>query len=132
VLVAGAGRSLLGVAARQADIVAIGLSGAGEDALAERAALVREQAGDRVADVELSLNIWAAGETTVPPWMAGAFGLDLSTAVDNQVVTVLNGSPDEIADVLVRRREQYGVSYITVNSLAKDGFVPVIERLAGR
>ncbi|HEX5401339.1 MAG TPA: TIGR03621 family F420-dependent LLM class oxidoreductase [Pseudonocardiaceae bacterium] len=133
VMVAGAGTQLLGVAARQADIIALGVGGsAGEDAVAEKVNLVREQAGDRFDDVELSLNIWAAGESAVPAWMAGAFGLDLSTAVDNRVVAVLNGTPDEIADVLLRRRDELGVSYITVNSLAMEGFAPVIERLAGK
>jgi probable F420-dependent oxidoreductase len=133
VLVAGAGRSLLGVAARQADIVAFGLGGAaGEDALGEKVALVRAEAGDRFDDLELSLNIWAAGDSTLPPWLASAFGLNLETAVDNQVLAVLNGSPAEIAEVLLRRRDQFGVSYITVNSLALDGFAPVIELLADR
>jgi hypothetical protein len=64
--------------------------------------------------------------------MAGAFGLDLSTAVDNKVIAVLNGTPAEIADVLTRRRDQFGVSYITVNGFAMEGFAPVIERLAGK
>ncbi|HEX5118898.1 MAG TPA: TIGR03621 family F420-dependent LLM class oxidoreductase [Pseudonocardiaceae bacterium] len=133
VLVAGAGRSLLSVAARHADMVAFGLAGdAGEAALAEKVALVRSEAGDRFDDLELSLNIWAAGDSTLPPWLSSSFGLSLDTAVDNQVLAVLNGSPTEIADVLVRRRDQFGVSYITVNSLALDGFAPVIELLAGR
>lgn len=133
VLVAGAGRSLLGVAARQADIVAFGLAGdAGEAALAEKVALVRDVAGDRFDDLELSVNIWAAGGSTIPPWLSSAFGLDLSTASDNQNLAVLNGSPAEIADVLTRRRDQFGVSYVTVNSLAMDGFAPVIELLADR
>lgn len=133
VMVAGAGKLLLGVAARQADIVALGLGGsAGEDELAEKIGIVREQAGDRFDDLELSVNVWAAGDSTVPAWMAGAFGLDLSTAVDNKAIAVLNGSPAEIADVLTRRRDQFGVSYVTVNSLAMEGFAPVIERLAGK
>jgi probable F420-dependent oxidoreductase len=133
VLVAGNGRGLLGVAARKADVVALGMGGsAGERELAEKVAVVRERAGDRIDDLELSLNIWGAGESTVPPALAGAFGLDLSQAKDNNAVAVLNGSPREIADVLLRRRDEFGVSYITVNSLAMTGFAPVVELLAGR
>jgi hypothetical protein len=47
-------------------------------------------------------------------------------------VAVLNGTPAEIADVLLRRRDQFGVSYITVNGFAMEAFAPVIEVLAGR
>ncbi len=133
VMVAGSGRSLLGVAARQADIVALGVAGgAGETELAEKIAIVREQAGDRFDDLELSVNVFAAGDSTVPPWMAGAFGLDLSQAVDNKLIAALNGSPAEMADVLLRRRDQFGVSYITVNGMAMTAFAPVIELLSGR
>jgi probable F420-dependent oxidoreductase len=133
VLVAGAGRSLLGVAARQADIVAFGLAGnAGEDALAEKVALVRAEAGDRFDDLELSVNVWSAAGSSVPPWMAGAFGLDPAQAVDNKLVAALNGSPAEIADVLLRRRDQLGVSYLTINGLAMEAFAPVIELLKGK
>jgi probable F420-dependent oxidoreductase len=133
IMIAGNGPSLLGLAAREADIVAFGVPGsAGEDVLAEKIGIVREQAGDRFDDLELSINLWAAGDSTVPAWMAGAFGLDVSLATDNKVVAVLNGTPAEMADVLLRRRDQLGVSYITVNGLAMEGFAPVIERLAGR
>jgi probable F420-dependent oxidoreductase len=133
IMIAGGGNKLLGVAARQADIVAIGAGGnTGEDDIANRVAVVREQAADRFDDLELSVNIWKAGDSVVPPWMGRAFGLDVSTAVDNQAVAVLNGSPDEIADVLLRRRDQLGISYITVNQIAMQAFAPVIERLAGK
>lgn len=133
IMVAGAGPSLLRLAAREADIIALGISGdAGDDQLAEKVAIVRAQAGDRFDDIELSVNIWGAGESTVPDWVAGAFGLDLSKAKDNNAVAVLNGSPAEIADVLLRRRDQFGVSYLTVNNLAMEAFAPVIELLSGR
>jgi probable F420-dependent oxidoreductase len=133
IMIAGAGPSLLGVAARQADIVAIGAAGnAGEEDIADRITVVREQAGDRFDDLELSINIWQAGDSVVPPWMARTFGLDTGAATDNQVVAVLNGSPDEIADVLLRRRDQLGLSYLTVNRIAMEAFAPVIERLAGK
>lgn len=133
IMVAGNGRGLLGVAARQADIVALGMGGsAGERELGEKVAVVREQAGDRFAELELSVNIWGAGESAIPPALAGAFGLDLSQAKDNNAVAVLNGSPREIADVLLRRRDTFHVSYITVNSMVMTGFAPVIELLSGR
>lgn len=133
VMIAGAGAKLLGVAARQADIVAIGASGgAGEEVFADRVRMLREQAGERFDHLELSYNVWQTGDAQVPPWMAGAFGLDLSNATDNRVMGVLNGSPAEAADVLLRRRDELGISYITVNSITRTQFVPILERLHGR
>jgi probable F420-dependent oxidoreductase len=133
VMVAAAGRSLLGVAAREADIIAFGTAGdAGEDALAEKVAIVRDAAGDRFADLELSVNIWSAVGSSIPPWMGQAFGLDVEKATDNRALSVLNGTAQDAADVLLRRRDAFGVSYITVNSLAAEAFVPVLELLSGR
>lgn len=133
IMVAGAGDRLLGTAARLAEIVAVGLAGsAGEAELADRVAWVREQAGERFDDVELSVNVWSACGSAVPEWMGAAFGLNAADAVDNRDVAVLNGTPDEVADVLLRRRDQFGVSYVTVNSLAMESFAPVIERLSGK
>lgn len=133
IMVAGAGPSLLGVATRQADIVSVGASAnAGEDAFADRIAVIREKAVDRIDDIELSVNVWQVGDSVVPPGIARAFGMDLSGAVDNKVVGVLNGSPQEIADVLLRRREEFGLSYLTINTIAMREFVPVIELLRGK
>ena len=95
-------------------------------------AFVRDAAGDRFDDIELSLNVWSAAGSSLPPWMATTFGVDPATAQDNKVLSVLNGTPAEIADVLRRRRDQFGVSYITVNSLAAEAFAPVLELLAGQ
>ena len=38
---------------------------------------------------------------------------------------------DSICDELVRRREQYGISYVTVMDIAMQDFAPVVARLAG-
>lgn len=133
VMIAAAGPSLLRLAAKQANTIAFGLAGgATEEALAEKVAFVREAAGDRFDDLELSLNVWSAAGSSLPPWMATTFGVDTANAHDNKVLSVLNGTPQEIADVLRRRRDQLGVSYITVNSLAGEAFVPVLELLSGQ
>ncbi len=133
IMIAAAGPSLLSLAARKADTIAFGLAGgATEEALAQKVAGVREQAGDRFDDIELSINVWSACGSALPPWMASTFGVDVANATDNKVLSVLNGSPREAADALLRRRDELGVSYITVNSLAAEAFVPVLELLSGR
>ena len=133
IMIAAAGPALLALAAREANTIAFGLAGgATEEALAAKVAGVREQAGDRFDDIELSINIWSACGSAVPPWMASTFGIDVAGATDNKVLSVLNGTPQEAADALLRRRDELGVSYVTVNSLAAEAFAPVLELLSGR
>jgi probable F420-dependent oxidoreductase len=132
-LVAGAGRKVLTLAAREADIVGLGVSAdSGEDVLAEKVAIVRDAAGDRFDELELSFNIFSAGESEIPPWMIERFGVDPAKIADNQSLAVLTGSPDTMADVLQRRRDRFGISYVSVNAMAMEAFAPVVERLAGR
>jgi hypothetical protein len=48
------------------------------------------------------------------------------------VPVTLVGTPDEMVEVLERRRERWQMSYVVVPSEAVDAFAPVVERLAGR
>jgi hypothetical protein len=43
----------------------------------------------------------------------------------------LFGRVDEVCDELLRRRDAYGISYVTVGGDARDAFAPVVARLAG-
>ena len=47
---------------------------------------------------------------------------------------VLIGTPDQIADDLLRRREEYGISYVVINTGVeehREQVAPVVARLAG-
>lgn len=44
---------------------------------------------------------------------------------------VLVGTEDAIVEVIQRRREEYGVSYITVFAGSMETFAPVVARLRG-
>ena len=44
---------------------------------------------------------------------------------------LLVGSVEEICETLRERREQYGISYLTVFERDMDAFAPVVARLAG-
>jgi probable F420-dependent oxidoreductase len=105
--------------------------------LADRIAHVRRAAGDRLPDLELSILVQFAGVTADPyafvddQRQPGATAepttADLLAAPFVQLAT----SVDEIGDRLVRLREEYGVSYLSVfehRSIAFDG---VVARLAG-
>ena len=43
----------------------------------------------------------------------------------------LFGEVPEICEELQRRRELYGISYVTVGAEARDAFAPVVAELSG-
>ena len=45
---------------------------------------------------------------------------------------MLVGTVDEICATIHRRREEYGISYVTVFDRDAEAFAPVVERLTGR
>jgi alkanesulfonate monooxygenase SsuD/methylene tetrahydromethanopterin reductase-like flavin-dependent oxidoreductase (luciferase family) len=132
VLVAASGRQLLSLAAREADIIALGLPpDASESTAAERIGWIREAAGDRFAQIELNVNLMAvAGQ--VPRWIAAQLHLTAQDLADRGSVSALNGTVDQMCAQLIERRAKLGLSYIVVSDEFMDLFAPVVERLAGR
>lgn len=126
ILVAATGARVLGLAARKADTVALGVPPQHtEDQVAAKLDELYELAGDRFHDLELGMNLVAAGGEP-PAWLTGRFG-----PLGPEATGLLTGTPDEMADVLRRRRDRLGISYVTVNAQFIDAFAPVVERLAG-
>ena len=136
ILLAGAGRQLLELAAREADIVGFSIQAAlspgvpPEQALADRIALVRTAAGERFAGLELNMIVGAVGRDPAE--------LDLTIAraatglPDDQLLglpSVLCGPEQEIADRLRRYRDELGISYFGVLEPHLAAFAPVIPLL---
>jgi probable F420-dependent oxidoreductase len=138
ILVAGAGPRLLTVAAREADIVALGLRPPSSEAeIADKVALIRKAAGERFEHLELSLNLVAVvGETPLPPSaiarIRGFFRTDLEQLIAAKSPYVLSGSVDQMCDQLLAYRERLGTTYVTVADDMMDALAPVVARLAGR
>jgi hypothetical protein len=44
----------------------------------------------------------------------------------------LFGSVDAICEELEKRRETYGITYVTVNDIQMEEFAPVVARLSGQ
>lgn len=140
-MVGGNGDRILTVATRGADIVqftgfttppSTHLSHFSTAGLADRVDHVRRQAGDRFADLELSLLVQVAQVTDHPARAAEeAVGdlLPVTQALDSPFL--LFGSVDAICDRLVELRERFGISYFTVFNWRNDGFDHVVARLAG-
>ncbi|HUP71214.1 MAG TPA: TIGR03621 family F420-dependent LLM class oxidoreductase [Acidimicrobiales bacterium] len=144
-LMAGGGRRMLSLAAREADIVGFNANlAAGEvgpevarqavaERFRERVAWVREAAGDRFDDLELHCHTFmcmvGADRRQVAEIMAGPFGVSPGEALEVPIALV--GTVDELCDTLLKRREELGFSYWAIPANAFEAFAPVVARLAG-
>jgi alkanesulfonate monooxygenase SsuD/methylene tetrahydromethanopterin reductase-like flavin-dependent oxidoreductase (luciferase family) len=138
ILVAGIGDRLLSLAAKQADIVGLGVSPKdSEDSLREKIEWIRHEAGDRFDDLEISFNLQAVvGDGPPNPRVRERlryiFRMDLDELVRNHSPVVASGTVDEMCEQLVDRRARLGISYVTLADDLMEDFAPVVERLAGR
>ena len=132
ILVAGSGRRLLSLAAREADIVALGVPPTEpEEAAAEKVGWLREAAGPRFDQLELNLNLMAVTDQ-VPRYISAQMGLTAAGLAASGSVAAVTGTTDEMCATLLRRRERLGISYLMVSDELMEVFAPVVERLAGR
>ena len=145
-LMAGGGPRMLTLAAQRADIVAVNVnlrSGAMDESVAanataeatdDKVALVREVAGARFADIELSVGVFIAtivdDRHDFAAALAPAFGLTVEQALGSP--HALFGTVDECIATLEERRERWGISYVTIPAEAAEDFAPVVEHLTGR
>ncbi len=148
IIVGGGGPRMLGVAAEHADIVGVTANlRAGEvgvDAIADsmpsaydrKVARLRECAGDRIDDLEISS---LTMNTTITDDRDGALGFfaemfNTSVADVAQTPALLVGSVSQIVDSLQERRERWGFNYVVVQQDGGQGmehFPKVVAALAG-
>ncbi|MFA1542989.1 LLM class flavin-dependent oxidoreductase [Actinomadura monticuli] len=132
VVVAASRPRMLELAARRADTVAFGVPPLTGDAeLAGYVDLVRDAAGERFDDLELCTQVHVVGDE-VPAWLSGQMGVDPAAMAASDAIAKLSGTAREMADALARRRDELGVSYVSVSSAFVEEFAPVVELLAGR
>ena len=130
IMVAGVGPRMLRLAALHADTLALGLPPQStDDDLAAKADELRRFDAAAFDRLELALNIALVGENA-PPHAAAWLGGDPQELIRGGSITALVGTPRQMADALLRRRERSGVSYVSVNVMFADRFAPVIELLA--
>lgn len=132
ILVAASGKQMLALAAREADIIALGVPpDASEASVVERIDWIREAAGERFAQLELNLNLMAVGQQ-VPRYVSAQLGLTAESLAQSGSVAALMGSTDAMCETLLGRRERLGISYIMVSDELMEAFAPVVERLTGQ
>jgi probable F420-dependent oxidoreductase len=145
IVLGGGGQRMLRLAAREADIVNVnfdlregrvsrklvqtGLAQATD----EKLRWIREAAGDRLEEIELSVTIFLANITndrdSVATAMAVGFGSQPADVLE--MPHFLIGTVDELIDSLQRRRDRYGISYVIVPGDVAEQFSAVVSQLAG-
>jgi probable F420-dependent oxidoreductase len=145
ILLGGGGRKMLTIAGREADIVNLNfdlregrvnrrlIKTGKAEATGEKLAWVREAAGDRFDELELSVTIFVTTVTDEREVLAAgmAAGFELEAADVLAIPHFLIGTLDEIVEDLRVRRERFGISYVIVPGEVVDSFAPVVERLSG-
>ncbi len=145
IIVGGGGKRVLSTAARLADIVGVNpnvgegkvgpeaIASMSADATEEKLGWVRDAAGDRFDDIEISIlkfvTIVTDARDTVAEKVAGGMGMDAATLLASPHTLV--GSAEQVAEELVEQRERWHGSYVTVQSDALESFAPVVAALAG-
>ncbi len=146
IMIGGGSRRVLALAGREADIVSLnfnnragvlgpeGVKLSTSSETERKLGWVREGAGARMADLEIEIGAYFTfvgdGGDAAAKGMAGAFGLTEEEMRAHP--HGLFGSVDSICQELERRRECFGISYITVTDDVMEAFAPVVERLAGQ
>ncbi|RSD19189.1 LLM class flavin-dependent oxidoreductase [Amycolatopsis eburnea] len=124
-VLAGGGPKMLALAAQEADTVTF--TWAPKTTEAEAESIVdrfRALAGARLPDIELGLNLMAVGEAP-SPGIARWAGVDVPELAAAGAVTVLPEDPKRAAERLLRWRERWGISYVTINSGYAEPFAAI-------
>ena len=145
IIIGGGGRRVLTLAGRHAEIVSIninlrsGVAGidAAKDATPDqtrrKVRWVQEAAGDRFDDIEINTLIGFAMVTDdakgIAEAMAPNFGIEPDEAL--HMPLALLGTFDAMAEELRWRRDEYGISYYSIEADVWDTLGPVVTRLAG-
>ena len=145
IIIGGGGKRILGIAAREADIVGVNMSLASgyagrevlDSATAEyfdqRIAWVREAAGERFDVLELQCLTFMV--QIVPDRkdaierLSSAMGVTAAQIEGSPIALV--GTIEQISEQLIERRERFGFSYIVVHEAELEAFAPVVAALAG-
>jgi len=145
IMIGGGAPRVLRTAGELADIVsfnfnnATGALGAASVASAtvertrEKIEWVREGAGDRFDDLELEVGAYFVTVTDDPveatAAMAARFGIEPEELASHP--HALLGTVDSICETLEARREELGISYLTIAQRNAEEFAPVVARLTG-
>jgi probable F420-dependent oxidoreductase len=145
VIIGGGGKRVLGIAAREADIVGVNPSLAagyvGPEVLEttsaeyyhQRIEWIRQAAGPRFDQLELQcltflVQIVPDREAAIER-LAGLMSVT-PEQIDGSPIALI-GTTDQMIEILRQRREQFGFTYIVVHEAEMEAFAPVVAALNG-
>jgi probable F420-dependent oxidoreductase len=144
-IIGGGGKRVLSFAARHADIVSINVNlregtggpetapNASPERTREKVAWVKEAAGGRFDELELNALIGFVMITDEASELAEAmaphFGISSDDAL--HIPLALLGTLDEMTEELQWRREEYGISYWSIEADSWEALGPVVSTLSG-
>ncbi|MGB7052795.1 MAG: TIGR03621 family F420-dependent LLM class oxidoreductase [Acidimicrobiales bacterium] len=146
VILGGGSRRVLGVAAREADIVGLNprlraghigaetIASTSAEHYDERLGWVKESAGDRFDDLELQCLTFVV-QITDDQAEATKRLADLMSVTPDQMAQTpvcLIGTIEQIIDILEERRGRFGFNYVVVHEGEMEAFAPVVAALSGR
>jgi probable F420-dependent oxidoreductase len=145
-LIGGGGKRVLGIAGREADIVGVNatlvngtidadaLASMGPAAIDEKVGWVRAGAGDRFDQIEMNVRAFFVRVTDdrigTAQGIADMLGFTRDDVLDTPFALI--GTPAQIVEDLLARRERWGFSYVIVGPEDVDAFAPVVAELVGR
>ena len=147
ILVGAGGRRMLAIAAREASIIGIQTaslatgrsapdpSGLLAETIAEKIGWIRQQAGARFDQIELSIVssvVIAEHRREAAQRLVlerGWEGLPVERVLE--MPSIFIGPVDQIVDEMQKRRERYGISYYVVSDRSLEMVAPIVARLAG-
>ena len=146
ILIGGGGKRVLSIAAREADI--IGINGTMESgvidpavlrtmtaaSVEEKAQIVLDAAGQRLSAIEMNVRAFMVKVTDERAQsmerIAQAVGFSTDEIAESPFALI--GSPGQLAEDLLARRERWGFSYVIVGAADVEAFAPVVAMLNGR
>jgi probable F420-dependent oxidoreductase len=146
IVLGGGGRKMLSLAGRLGDIVSVAAENNGRNdpsvlgpgitraVVENQIGWVRDAAGARFDRIELNLRVRmaAVGVDREAEARSGAVGMDCSPDDLLGSPFCLLGRVDQVADQLLRTRDELGISYFTISQRHMEQMAPVVERVAGR
>jgi probable F420-dependent oxidoreductase len=144
-IIGGGGKRVLSFAARHADIVSINVNlregtggpetapNASPERTREKLAWVKEAAGDRFDQLELNALIGFVmitdDRSSIIEAMAPHFGISSDDAL--HIPLALLGTLDQMEEELQWRRQEYGISYWSIEADSWEALGPVVSSLSG-
>lgn len=144
IVIGGGSKRILTVAGQEADIVGLttrALPDGSKDnadmtaaSATRKVSWVREAAGDRFDDLELTIMVSDVVVTddrqAAADRLAAGLGISDDDVLDSPHLLI--GTIDEMVETLQRRRELFGISYYVVVEGNMEKLAPVVARLAGQ